>query len=275
MRRGSKPELIYDVERSTNGPRELLGVNLSSDFCAEHEWGIKDIREMFGLPTGDTVFGLAKRKITRVPKIFAWVKYVSTWYVSRYDVKRGLAKKVGDKKITNEGFVLHNWYPEEPDKMGLNSELYGVGLRAAWSDDDFAVVSNDLGEISAIREIFDEIKKENACIFFGGAAPFSNASLVIAIADRLPANVTEEWFKFDYDQNEIKKEFAATGIEKLLEDAGKRYYALSPRRRDDGSLWYWLNPMEQNRTNFGWFTLEELQAWAKNEGPIPMKEVQA
>jgi hypothetical protein len=275
MRRGSKPELIYDVERSTNGPRELLGINLSSDYCAEHEWGIKDIREAFGLPDKDTVYGLKKRKITRVPKTLAWVKYVSTWYVSRLDVERGLAKKVGDTKITNEGFVLHDWYHEEPDKMALNSELHGVGLRAAWSEDDFAVISNDLGEIAALREIFDEIQKKNTCIFFGGGGPFQNSALVIAIADRLPKEITEDWFQYDYEQQQIKKEFEATGIEKLLAAAGKRYYALSPRRRDDGSLWYWLNPCEQHKTNYGWFTLEQLQQWAKDEGPIPMKEVKA
>jgi hypothetical protein len=275
MRRGSKPELVYDAERkNADGKPLLLGVNLSADYCAEHEWGIKEIREALGIP-GDVngIYGLKRRQITRTPKSLQWVKYSSKYFISKFDVQRGLAKKSGDIKVQNEGFVYHDWYYEEPAKIALNSELSGVGLRGAWSEDDFAAVSSKEEEIAALREIFEEFGKLNIALCFSGTLPvFENAGMVFAIADRLPQSVIEDWDKYDREQEQIKKEFAATGIEKLLKEAGKTYYALSPRRREDGSLWYWLNPMEQRQNNYGWFTLEDLQAWARNEGPIPMKQ---
>jgi hypothetical protein len=272
MRRGSKPALIYDeVRKNADGKPLLLGINLSSDFCAEHEWGIKDIKSAFGIP--EKGYGLKRRQITATPKGLAWVKYAAKTYMGRYDVERGLAKKVGDVTLKNEGFVFHGWYGLEPEKMAVSSELSGAGLRGAWSDDDFAAVSSSPEDIVALKEIFSAFENKNIAVCFSAALPaFDNAGLVFAIADRLPESVTEDWDKYDREQEKIKKEFTATGIEKLLADAGKRYYALSPRRRDDGSLWYWLNPMEQQQHNYGWFTLEDLQAWARNEGPIPMKQ---
>jgi hypothetical protein len=274
MRCGSKPELIYDKtgRKGADGEPLLLGINLSADYCAEHEWGIKGIRETFGLPDAAGVYGLKRRQITRVPESLAWVKFSSKHYAGRHDVERGLAKDKGDVKLKNEGFVFHSWYFKEPEKVALNSELSGIGLRGAWSENDFAAISSDPGEIVALREIFAEFGKLNIAICFSGASVFDNAGLVFAIADRLPQLVLEDWYKHDYDQEQIRKEVEATGIEETLKAAGKHYYALSPRRREDGSLWYWLNPMEQQQNNFGWYTLEDLQAWAHGEGPIPIKQ---
>lgn len=271
MRRGNKPELIYDETRKTDGKPLLLGVNLSADFCAEHEWGIKDIRMAFGLPDETGIHGINRRQITAAPKGLAWVKYAAKTYVGRYDVERGLAKKTGDVTLKNEGFVFHSSYGLEPERLARSSELSGLGLRGAWSEDDFAVVSNNPDEIAALREIFAEFEKKNIVICMSGAmAAFDNAGLVLAIASRLSVKVCEDWYNHDREQEQIKKEFTATGIEKTLKAAGKRYYALSPRRFEDGSLKFWLNPMEQQQNNYGWFTLEDLQAWSRGEGPIPM-----
>jgi hypothetical protein len=271
MRRGSKPALIYDeVRKNADGKPLLLGINLSSDFCAEHEWGIKDIKEAFGIT--EKGYGLKRRQITCKPEGLMWTKFTSKYFVSSWDVKRGTAKKQGNITLHNEGFVFHDWYYREPDKLALNSELSGVGLRGAWSEDDFAAISSNSDESAALKDIFTEFGKLNIAVCFSGALPaFDNPGLVFAIADRLPESVLDDWDKHDREQEQIKKEFAATGIEKLLKDAGCGYFALSPRRREDGSLWYWLNPSEQQRNNYGWFTLEDLQAWARGEGPIPMK----
>jgi hypothetical protein len=276
MRRGSKPALIYDEERKgADGKLLLLGVNLSADFTAEHEWGIREIKEAFGLPEKDAegVYGLARRRIACVPKGLMWAKYAAKHFMSSFDVRRGLAKKSGNITVRNEGFVYHDWYYEEPEKLALNSELSGVGLRGAWSEDDFAAISSKPEEIEALREIYDEFGKLNIAICFSGALPaFDNPGLVFAIADRLPQAVLEDWYQHDVDQERIKNEVEASGIEKLLREAGKTYYALRPERQKDGSLKFWLNPMEQRQNNYGWFPLEDLQAWARNEGPIPIKK---
>src|SRR5271156_937305 len=86
MRRGQKPTLIYDTNRphpraNTFKPEEnkglFLGVCLSADYCAEHEWGIKPLQTMFGIPQDDQVFGLKRRQITQVSSNLRWVEFKS------------------------------------------------------------------------------------------------------------------------------------------------------------------------------------------------------
>lgn len=266
MRRGSKPELIYGADK------RILGVNLSADYCAEHEWGIRQLKEMFGIPDDIKVYGLKRRKATRVPTSLRWVEFSSKWFAGKRDVENGKSHKVGDIPLHNKGFIVHSWYGEEPYKLTQNTELSGIGLRTAWSEDDFAVVSSDEAEQVVLRELYDEFQKGNLIITFGGGGVFENPGLIIAVADRMTPEVIKVWHDFDKEQHAIKKEFAATGIEDLLKKAGKAYYALTPRRKEDGSLHFWLNPQEQNRVNYGWFTLEQLQLWAVDEGPIPKEK---
>ena len=59
-----------------------------------------------------------------------------------------------------------------------------------------------------------------------------------------------------------------------MEKAGKKYFALSPRWKDDNKkeVIFWLNPYHQDIDNFGWFTVEDLKDWAKGKGKIPMKK---
>jgi hypothetical protein len=282
MRRGSKPEFIYDKTRPSTWPKDgvkpegdkglLLGVNLSADFCAEHEWGIKPLKTEFGIPDKLPIYGMKRRKVTVLPADLGWVEFNSTYFMGTREVKEGKAKKVGDKKLSNAGFVYHRWYNRKPADLALNMELHGVGLRGAWSEQDFAAVSSDSDDIEALREIFAEFSKMNIIIMLSGSGiPFGNPGLLIAIADRIPLLFVEQWYKHDKDQHKVTTEFAATGIEEILKDAGKRYFALSPRRQEDGSLRYWLNPYEQRVNNGGWYTLQDLLDWVKGEGPIPMK----
>ena len=243
MRRGQKPELIFMDE-------VFLGVNLSADYCAEHEWGIKGLKQDFGLNDDISVYGIAKRATTRVPENLAWVEFSSKYSYSSWDVKEGRAKKAGDVKLKNAGFALDMWFGDDPSvRIVGNRELYGVGLRAAWSEDDLAVVSSDVEQQKLLKVLFDEIKKSNAVVTWGASLPvFENPGIVLAIADRIPESVRNMWQTSDAEYHQLRKDFDATGIEKLLAKAGKRYYSLRPSREKDGSLKFWLNPQEQKST---------------------------
>ena len=59
MRRAHRHEALMDGDT-------FIGVNLGADFTAEHEWGISDIREQFGMK--DDKDGIDRRTATRVPK---------------------------------------------------------------------------------------------------------------------------------------------------------------------------------------------------------------
>jgi hypothetical protein len=42
----------------------------------------------------------------------------------------------------------------------------------------------------------------------------------------------------------------------------------------NGAAWHshMMGHVRKGEADFGWFTLEDLQAWARDEGPIPMKK---
>jgi hypothetical protein len=103
---------------------------------------------------------------------------------------------------------------------------------------------------------------------------FENPGLCIVIANRVPKDEIKKWETSDKRHHEIMTEFETTGIAKLLKERGKQYFALSPDRDKDGSLTFWLNPYHQDRDNFGWYNLKDLQDWAEDKGRVPMSAAQ-
>ena len=290
MRRGSNPKFIHVAEdglimtpdRKNHDQSAIvgldpttrtLGVNLSADYCAEHEWGIKPLYAAFGIKHDIKVYGLKKRKISKVPDSFVWVKlidgregfaYRNYWYS---DKPKAPEIAAAASLITDSEVKPYEVFDRPSRKMKANP----VQLACAWSDNNFACLSKDPTDIKYLREIFEQFKKKNIVFTFSSALPaFENAGLIIAIADRLPKEVTEAWAKADKDTHEIEKFVAKSGIRELLAKKGKKYFALSPRRDEDGSIRFWLNPYDQDKVNCGWFTLEQVREWADDKGPIPM-----
>ncbi len=159
MRRGNDPKLIYDTSRpgsealatlnkamGKGDPGLLLGGNFGADFTAEHEWGISPIKRDFGIPEDIAVYGLARRKVTTLPKdSLRWVAFESTHAPFSWKVR----KKEEERSLQNEGFIFSPyWYHvDKPEGYAKNEELRGEGLRAAWSDKDFGAVSSERVEI--------------------------------------------------------------------------------------------------------------------------------
>jgi hypothetical protein len=90
MRKSYNNEILTRKKNSI-----LMGINFGADFCAEHEWGIKGLYRIFGIP--DTGYGLSKRKITKVPKELEWFKvegvegfWISNEWVKISDKVRGV-----------------------------------------------------------------------------------------------------------------------------------------------------------------------------------------
>jgi hypothetical protein len=267
MRRGSKPEIVI----SENGT--LLGVNLSADFCAEHEWGIKGVKNAFGIPEEINKYGMARRKITRFPTTIRWVKYTKDENYEGFIFATYFHENDADMRASGSS-ELTIWKPFVPAKRKgkKNTETPSEQtLAAAWSEDDFAVVSTEPKQIAQLKEIFDQFEKLNIIIMLGARELFGNSGFIIGVADRIPQEYVNQWYESDKDWHEIRIEVDASGIEYLLKQAGCQYFALSPRRQKDGTIHFWLNPMQQHKNNFGWFTYEDLKQWAKGEGPIPMK----
>jgi hypothetical protein len=67
----------------------------------------------------------------------------------------------------------------------------------------------------------------------------------------------------------LKKASEKSGITSYLRPF--TYYALSPRWKDETKkeVVFWLNPCSQDRFNFGWFTVKDLDDWIAGTGKVP------
>ena len=245
--------LILDTTEGSKHSGRPWGVAFGYDFCAEHECGIAEIKRSFGVPSDISVYGVKRRKITQVPKDgLLWVE-------------RG----------GRSGFIFKDfWYEREKDRAVdniwslLSLDTAKPGLATAWNEGSFLVTSDDPGQVKFLRELYDSFEGKDVAI--GMFRAFLGVNFTVAIASRIPPDIQKLWEEKDKESHEVQKEFKKTGIEELLQKKGKRYFALSPTRKKDGSLEFFLNPMEQSSNNFGRFCLQDLRDWAESKGKIPI-----
>lgn len=172
MRRGSNPAIIRDACGC------LVGVSFGSDFCSEHECGIKSIQRSFGIKTDISIYGLGRHRNTLVPGDLRWIDNFKTKVETRHN--RDLSET---RTFESQGFYFRHNIGYELQDTYESRELQGSGLRAAWDEKSFAVVSNKESEISALHTIFDAIKGFDAIIMLGAPVIISdNPGLTIGIA---------------------------------------------------------------------------------------------
>ncbi len=253
------------MQRAHNA--SILGgvvVNLGADYCAEHEWGIKGICEHFGIPieVHRKALGIEGRTITEIPT--------------------GLYLVEGDNKIALvfDGYL---GYQDEHRQLkvgwkDLSSELKGEGpkLITAWDEKSFGLVAFTDEDCNFLRKLHQAFIEKDVAIWLGGGGVFQNAGLCIGIASQIPEENKKTMASSDADRLSLKEAATKTGIEKRLTKAGLKWFALSPRwtpskdkERTTQPVVFWLNPMDQQNVNYGWFTVEELDQWIKGIGPIP------
>ena len=186
--------------------------------------------------------------------------------------------------------------PEKITKKNeKNSWVVNRQTSSAWDGESFGIVSREPKVIEFLRSLKDALLKGDAVLHISGTNnPFKPVSgLVLAIESLVPQeqkDVFEEKFKDMYKLGDAAKN---TGIEAKLKEAGKQWFALSPcwatmqnriTGRDANNMaivqdvnteypvMFWLNPMDQKTNNSMRCTVEDLEAWIKNEGPIPTKQ---
>lgn len=253
-----------------------LGVNLGFDFCSEHEWGFKWAQRHLGRPGKATraLTGLAVRTTTRHEPGFRielherpdglWLRGSTFWRDTP-----DLAMELSDAKRAP-------MYLGDLQRGFGWSVQRGEGVAAAWDGDSgFCVVGVSEAGKQAVRIAHGALIGDR-CFVNQGAGILGRGGLCLIDAEMIPPGVDDEMRAADILALNLEDAVAATGIRERLAKADKRYFALSPRwaAGDAGKITFWLNPMEQDRHNYGWFTLEDLDAWIAGSGPIPMTNAQ-
>ena len=265
-----KPSM-KDVEFMFDKKKNLIGVNLGWDFTAEHELGISKIKDFFGIKNQSTplkkVFGIQNREINLVPE---HLFFAATMYDKKKCYVLALPNICSTMKFNKNGFLskdslfhfrLNMW------QLTSNYEDSRKPLAASWDEKSFAIATTEENK-DKLETIYNALLNKDAIILFAGSDnPFANSGLCIFIKSKLPQSFIDMLYEADKEDYELQKAVNKTKIVETLKKAHKEYYALEPRFFA-GVLKFWLNPKQQNKYNSGWFTVEELTLWTKDEGPI-------
>lgn len=264
------------VFETRNG--KLSWVLMSEGSYAEHEFGIESLQRSFKLDS--TKVGLERRKIRKLP-----LEYIR--FTTDLSLKDGLKSAT----MLMFGPYLDEDSPQRAyERFDHQLMQYRDGTASAWSEKDFAIVSENEEHQKYLAELHDAIKGKRVALLYR-CNPFSrNNGLSLVITDNVDEEVDVNLSNSDLDRIKLAEASDRTGIinrlnkTKEISEArsgvyfGGRcsYFACSPRwidekRKGDSihPVIYWLNPYDQKNNNFGWFTVEELDQWIKGCGPIP------
>ena len=281
-----------------------LGLALGYDWCAEHERGIAALSALLGVPTVEYPMGVQDRLakpsaraqeciqftafIARLPcapgsvqKTFAVPgarlivsdELCSPWRVNTESHQRWLANPKKPRaahtfgtpkhqELNVDGFVI-------PSKTMRASDPL---VESQWGASGFDVTVWGADRVGALAEIHQALLKGQLTVSTGKSAnPFGRGGLHLMIASKLPEPFKQSVLDNDKAHQALCSALANTGIEAAIARAGKGFYALMPRFWEDGErqvLKCFLNPREQSKYNSGWFTIEELQDWLLEKGPV-------
>ncbi len=282
MRRGNQIEIVRISDQ------KVSAVSLGSASTAEHEWGIKRLKEHFGIAQELTRFnaGLQYRRVTCAPE--QRYQYGNKLYCQDFTLKLRDPKTRRLKGVKTSGLLFYHdindtsqvdkYIGTPPGEMTPYSQenLYC----GAWSGEDFGLMV-PREERDVVTDLLSALQNQDACIWLGGGGVFRNAGLCIGIVSRMPDETFETWKKIDNEALDLEDAVDKTGVLKRLADAGIRYHACSPRWKltstKDGvvetvhPVMFFLNPYGQDINNYGWFTVEQLDQWIDGTGPIPKK----
>jgi hypothetical protein len=221
------------------------GISIPSNACAEHEMGIKEIRQAFGPDISGRldeypVFGVGRRKITRAR-------------VTLID------------------------YPEMNLRVlwGYRGQHYGEpNQEAEWSNRGFCVQAPlDAPDAEILAQMHQHFVNLNIVIYAGQYEGIGGLHLLIA--DKISDFATRVWEEVDRENFRLRAlwlQQTGPNFEKNLRDAGCDWFSLGQTYTEgEGQIYTWLNPFNQRDNHFGWFTPEDLRLWAKGEGRVVVK----
>jgi hypothetical protein len=267
---------------------QFIGISLGRDYCAEHEWGIKELRSRFGLREGNIkCMGIENRLITKNVDNMVFLEEIKkkqkfailyTGYTYRTleetqkDIPRDL-KNYKEDIAFNEDYYKRN-PPREPKDP----------IACAWDESSFGIGVMGETAVGYLKELYQAFQEKNVVITFINLMPgnpFSNVSLSLLIADRIPLSAGEQMYDADeehYKLIEYEKKIGMTKLkEKNRKSEGLHYYLacsakwidyeneeareeIKKKLNTKYDIRYWIN-YSDNDNNYGYYTVEDIKKW--------------
>jgi hypothetical protein len=283
---------------------KFIGVSLGYDFCAEHEWGIKELKKIFGIPNKLTKknLGIKSRMITKIPESLKFKKDgydgAVLWIAYHSLIDNGYQDEL---PMTLENYKKNIKWEIDWDKKRrkkwkekYNEEYYREpkdSMISAWDSKSFGIAVYGKEEVKWLEKLYKEIKKKNIAITplnISGNNPFANASLSIIIVDTLPQSIIDVMYNVDKKQFDLIKYEKKIGMKKIIEKnkyveykkenyftactpywinyENKRKRKLEKKERGTKyNIIYWINYSDDDN-NSGWYTVEEIKKWFTTKG---------
>lgn len=273
---------------------KFVGFSLGHDYCAEHEWGIKGIKEICGIPeSSKKTMGIISRTITKCPMLI-FKEEVTTLKKKNLHGAMLFTGYRYRSPIENEKYVprdlegyaenIHfniEWDKEHPSEYREPKDP----IITAWDGESFGIAVIGDKEIEYLKELHEAFKNNNITIASTSLGAFSGSSLCLLITDRVPAETAQQMYDADkeyYDRVDYEEKI---GMAKLVEkhrrtEHQKLHYfmACSPKWIDYNDaesreeykkkhntkydIIYWINYSDDDH-NYGWYTVEEIRQWLK------------
>lgn len=271
---------------------KFIGFSLGHDYCAEHEWGHKEMKRDFGIPElGSKTLGVKSRSATKHSPniIFKEETYKRKKFAVLYT---GKSYNTFEKCQENTPYDLQNykeeilWRAKYDEKRKEDKDYEPKDhVMTAWDGGGFGIGVMGVENIAWLKELYDAILKDNLTIAPMNRTPnnpFANASLSVLITDRLPKEFVNAMYNADkeaYDLIEYEKKI---GLTKLKEKTRGEYHShgyyvacsarwinyqdKAEREKEKKEyhtkfdIMYWVNYSDNDNTH-DWFSVEEVKEW--------------
>lgn len=252
--------------------------------CGQHEFGVDALLRYASIPLTSRKEGIGDRSSTE------GVRHVL------FETFKGMNIPTTRKK-TNVGILAigqeAKYYPEDVCAIAKRYLSFHTPIHGAWDDRNLCVVGRDETTIQVLAQFAESARRGDLAIWYGTLSknPFEKPGLVMAIPSKVPDRHKRTMLEADLATNRLADAAAATGIKARVDEANAAaperaswlnrpfgYHALAPGWRlqsrvgglpieTEHEVMFFLTPANKEH-NYGWFTIEELDAWLRGEGPV-------
>jgi hypothetical protein len=271
---------------------KFIGIALGYDYCAEHEWGIKGLKRICGMPeTSKKNMGVRNRAITKCPLlVFREETHKNRKFAILYS--SGNTWQTQEELEEYLPYDFKNWtedliWNEKWNKDHPSTRSDKDNISTAWDSESFGVVVMGEKEVEYLKELHDALKKYNVTIAVADLRiknPFAGSSLCLFITDRIPKEIADAMYAGDkeyFDREDYEKKI---GMKKIIAKYGNKnnykglHYFLAcspkwidyedPENRENRKkklntkydIQYWINYSDDDE-NHGWYSVEEIKEW--------------
>jgi len=255
----------------------LLGLSLGFDKRAEHVEGISPLLVKLGVQLPLFPVGLEDRQVKQAPPTLRF----STYQWVPKDKRRGsYPAALLILASCAEGDLAAQTVPEAEIvgryDLGFLSEasrrLPSVpehDLVAAWGAEGFAVHVRGERNIEMLERLYEAIVSRDVAVL-APAKHSGTGPVRLLLASQMTVEDQAQLVAADQEYRELMRAVLATGIFPRLAQFDRGFRSLTPAWFDEkqDEVIFLLEPDFPNAFNSGWFTLEELDDWTRDRGPV-------